>query len=318
MMRLPKDSFRWISSIDFDVDAYRIASGDRKNEEWFLFIVVKSRGLSGNEGFLRSVIGRFKAGRVVAVGGALKLGRESKPFKALFIDAKEQVAPAEFWAVEAGLKFRLETEEVLNPGLFLDQKKNRERLRALISQSPLLQEANEHKGFLNLFSYTGAFSIAALAAGARRSTSVDLSKRYLGWEKRNYNENKTTDFGEHRLINEDARDFLKKAQKRGDRYAWIVLDPPTFSRGKRVFKVRDDLIPLVESAYSCLTRGGAMLVSTNDSGWPTDLFNSEMKALARRLRVRLEGGEVSQPLEEDLSHAAGANSPGLKSVWLLA
>src|SRR5581483_6832476 len=104
---------------------------------------------------------------------------------------------------------------VLNPGLFLDQELNRKKLFDAI------QAAARHSSspirILNLFSYTGSFSVAAACAGARSTTSVDVSARYLAWEKRNHGIN--AERGKRacegldpatRMIRDDARVFLKR------------------------------------------------------------------------------------------------------------
>src|SRR5690606_26744086 len=83
---------------------------------------------------------------------------------------------AQFHVVEeGGLRFRVNFDDYLDTGLFLDHRTTRARLR----------EAAAGARFLNLFCYTAAATVYAAAGGARTTTSVDLSRTYLEWAKRN-------------------------------------------------------------------------------------------------------------------------------------
>jgi 23S rRNA (cytosine1962-C5)-methyltransferase len=204
------------------------------------------------------------------------------------------------------LRFRLETKDVLNPGLFLDQELNRARL------IELAQGAAPDDACLNLFSYTGSFTMSAFCAGARSGTSVDVSARYLAWERANAEAN----FGglelSHRLIKDDARDFLRRAARKagegGARYRWIVIDPPTFSRGQgKPFKVERDLVLMLADAADCLAARGAILASTNDARWAARDFYDAVGRFARERGLKLERGRA--PAEFGPDHP-------LKSAWL--
>lgn len=301
------ESCRWLSSAEVDVDAYLLMDGS-----WFLFAYVKEERLVDDSAFWNDLQKRFPA-HVALISRALKTEDCSKPLRSVLngqlVDDTE--LDREFWCKEGWARFRLEGAEVLNPGLFLDQRYNRqklmERISVWIEQSK--GTFSDQDGLLNLFSYTGSFSIAALCAGLKRTTSVDVSSRYLEWERKNFEAN----FGgldlAHRLIRDDARDFLKREQKRGSRYRWIVLDPPTFSKGqKKSFRVQEDLAPTAEAALECLVPGGALLVSTNDARWELKAFYSEFEKIARSKKFQFERGAYPTEL--------GPNYP-LKSAWIL-
>ncbi len=302
-------SFRWKSGPDYDADAYFLEEGD-----WFVFVVLKNAALEWNA-LIAELMQTFDRGALRGIGGALKTKEMSEPLPA--VPCANGTLPEALWCHEDGLQFRLETANVLNPGLFLDQEKNRERLADLIAERV---EVHSHPGafrLLNLFSFTGAFSVVASSHGLE-TTSVDLSARYLEWEKRNQAQNskmKKWDWGDHipkmHLVREDARVYLRRAAVKAERYSWIILDPPTFSRGAQgVFQVNTDLAPMVETAVTCLDKKGSILVSTNDARWRVEDFAGEMASIAGRHGMLVERGELP---EEFL----GLDPPyPMKSLWL--
>ena len=124
---------------------------------------------------------------------------------------------------EGGHQFWVNLSDYLDTGLFLDHRPTRKMVELEASG----------KRFLNLFSYTGAFTVYAAAGGARMSTSVDLSKTYLAWAKDNLSLN-GFDLGVHQLHHGDVFAFLQKAKQQKKCYDLVVLDPPTFSNSKRM------------------------------------------------------------------------------------
>jgi 23S rRNA (cytosine1962-C5)-methyltransferase len=152
---------------------------------------------------------------------------------------------------ERGLRFWVNLDDFIDTGLFPDHRQTRARIRA------------EAKGseFLNLFGYTGAFTCAAAAGGARRTVTVDTSETYLGWARENLELNGLGGAA-HEMVREDAREFLARA---GRRFTLCVLDPPSFSTrtGARPFDVQRDHRELIESALATLLPGGVLYFSTN-------------------------------------------------------
>ena len=153
---------------------------------------------------------------------------------------------------EGGLKFLVNFTDYLDTGLFLDHRKTRARIRELANG----------KRFLNLFCYTGAATVHAAAGGAAATTSVDMSRTYIDWAKRNLAVNGL--LGPHVLVQDDCLAWL--AEARGVPFDLIFLDPPTFSNSKRMDReldVQRDHVGLIRAAMKRLAPGGLLLFSTN-------------------------------------------------------
>ena len=164
------------------------------------------------------------------------------------------------YIMEGGLKFRVNFDDYLDTGLFLDHRMTRDRLRAAASG----------KRFLNLFAYTGTATVYAAAGGATSTTTVDLSRTYLDWAQRNLSINGFTTEGpwgrQHELIQADCREWLQESAAQRPRYDLIFLDPPTFSNSKRMEGVLDierDHGALIDSCMALLAPGGLLVFSTN-------------------------------------------------------
>jgi 23S rRNA (guanine2445-N2)-methyltransferase / 23S rRNA (guanine2069-N7)-methyltransferase len=156
---------------------------------------------------------------------------------------------------EGGLKFRVNFEDYLDTGLFLDHRTTRARLR----------EAARGARFLNLFSYTGTATVYAAAGGAAASTSVDMSRTYLEWAQRNLAVNGFNGKA-HAFIQADCRRWLEDAARAPERYDLVFLDPPTFSNSKRMEGVLDlerDHPGLIETCAQLLAPAGLIVFSTN-------------------------------------------------------
>lgn len=161
----------------------------------------------------------------------------------------------DFIVGEGGHRFIVNLTDYLDTGLFLDHRETR----------ALVQSLAADRRFLNLFCYTGSFSVYAAAGGAKTSTSVDLSNTYLDWARRNFELN-GMDAGRHRMIHADARRFVRDEAAAGQRYDLIVLDPPSFSNSKRmqgVLDVQRDHATFIRDCVEILAPAGDLLFSTN-------------------------------------------------------
>lgn len=164
---------------------------------------------------------------------------------------------------EQGLRFEVNLTDYLDTGLFLDHRETRQRVRA---------EADGRR-MLNLFAYTGSFSVYAGSGGAASTSSVDLSQTYQDWTRRNLELNGLRDPRRHRLLRADVLVWLREAADRGERFDLIVLDPPSFSNSKRMqasFDIARDHYPLMARALDVLAPGGILYFSTNRQGFRLD------------------------------------------------
>jgi 23S rRNA G2069 N7-methylase RlmK/C1962 C5-methylase RlmI len=149
---------------------------------------------------------------------------------------------------EGGHAFRVNLSDYVDTGLFLDHRITRARAAAEPART-----------MLNLFAYTGAFSVYCAAAGMQ-TTTVDLSNTYLEWAGENLAANRLT--GE--LVRGDVREFLGEARRARRRWDLVVVDPPTFSNSKRMdgtFDVQRDHAALLDDVLAVC--GGVVWFSTN-------------------------------------------------------
>ena len=152
---------------------------------------------------------------------------------------------------EGGVKLLVNLTDYLDTGLFLDHRPMRMRI----------QREAAGKRFLNLFCYTATASVHAAKGGARSTTSVDLSKTYLDWARRNFSLNGFSD--KNRLEQGDVMAWLQACR---EEYELIFIDPPTFSNSKRmegVFDVQRDHVELLDLAVARLAPGGVLYFSNN-------------------------------------------------------
>jgi 23S rRNA (cytosine1962-C5)-methyltransferase len=156
---------------------------------------------------------------------------------------------------EAGVRYGLDFAGGYSAGLFIDQRANRARLRAL-----------KPKRLLNTFAYTCSFSVVAALAGAE-TVSVDLSRRSLTRGEENFRRNGLDPKAGHRFIADDVLAVLPRLARRGEKFDAIILDPPTFSRNQAgaAFQVQRDFDRLVALALEVAAPGAKILLSVNHS-----------------------------------------------------
>lgn len=198
---------------------------------------------------------------------------------------------------EHGLAYEISFQTGYSQGIFLDQRDNRAAVRERMAAGLTL---------LNTFAYTGAFSVAAAAAGAT-TTTLDLSQPYLDWAKRNFTRN-GLDPAAHHFCKGDTFHWLKRFAHSGRHFDAIVLDPPTFSRDEsgRVFRAERDFGELAALALAVLAPDGWLLCCTNCHALSPAAFLRQLRS--------------ASPLPVDTSLAPMppdfTGDPYLKSVWL--
>lgn len=165
---------------------------------------------------------------------------------------------------EQGLCFEVNLSDYLDTGLFLDHRTTRQMVR----------QRAQGKRLLNLFAYTGSFTVYALAGGATATTTVDLSKTYNEWTARNLSLNGFSPSAPNRIIQADCLQYLADAVQRRERYDLIVCDPPTFSNSKRMaqgsFDVNRDHPWLIAACARLLAPAGELFFSTNSRRFKLD------------------------------------------------
>jgi 23S rRNA (guanine2069-N7)-methyltransferase len=185
----------------------------------------------------------------------------------------------EFIVQENSLKFIVNLSDYLDTGLFLDHRVTRE----------MVKEESAGKKVLNLFCYTGSFSVYAAAGGASEVVSVDLSKTYLEWAKRNMALNEFSnnapcataghislasdeaeggtrlgEGGKYQYIHADVMQYVDSLP--ANYFDLIILDPPTFSNSQRMDKFLDiqrDHVKLINDCLNGLKKDGILYFSTN-------------------------------------------------------
>jgi 23S rRNA (cytosine1962-C5)-methyltransferase len=157
---------------------------------------------------------------------------------------------------EQGLKFKINLTDYLDTGLFLDHRITRAMIRGV----------SEGKKVLNLFCYTGSFSVYAAAGGAREVVSVDLSKTYLKWATENMELNGFYDPVTHSYVHEDVKQWLGTLPPAY--FDLVIMDPPTFSNSKRMedfLDIQRDHPVLINQVITAMRPGGILYFSTNFS-----------------------------------------------------
>ena len=158
-----------------------------------------------------------------------------------------------FLVRENGASFRIDFSAGYSPGIFLDQRENRNQVR---------KRSEKGMRVLNAFAYTGAFSVMAALGGAE-TTTLDLSKNYLDWTWENFAANQL-DRTLHHGCKGDAFEWLATFARQERQFEGIILDPPTFSRNrKRTFRTDRDYAGLVTLAARIVAPGGWMLCCVN-------------------------------------------------------
>src|SRR5580704_4593193 len=157
---------------------------------------------------------------------------------------------------EQGLKFKINLTDYLDTGLFLDHRITR----------TIIRDVSKGKKVLNLFCYTGSFSVYAAAGGAAKVVSVDLSKTYLKWATENMELNNLYKPDRHSYIHEDVKQYLQTLP--AGYFDLVIMDPPTFSNSKRMedfLDIQRDHPLLINQVLNAMSPGGTLYFSTNFS-----------------------------------------------------
>ncbi len=211
-------------------------------------------------------------------------GRKKIPAQGRLLAGAE--APDDLVVRENGLYYHVDLVKDLNTGLFHDQRLNRLEFRRLSANCRVL----------NLFAYTGSFSVAAAAGGAKHVTSVDVSERYLAWARKNFRLNRI-DTVSHEFITGDCFAELDRLQSSGRQYDIVLIDPPSFSTTRKSrFTTSGGTAELVQKVLGLLREGGLLVACSNLQKMPLEVFLKELRkgslAAGHRLQVIKVAGQA--------------------------
>ena len=191
------------------------------------------------------------------------------------------------------LTFCLKLMSFKHTGLFPEQATNWNLLQKTIKAS------NRPLKVLNLFAYTGAASIAALAAGAS-VVHVDASKGMVEWAKENVKVNSLED-KPIRFIVDDCLKFVKREIRRGNTYDIIIMDPPSFGRGskKEVWDIEKDLYELVSACTELMSKNFELfLINSYSTGLSkTVLENILYLTVNQQQKGHISSDEIGVPMK---------------------
>ncbi|WP_048626985.1 class I SAM-dependent rRNA methyltransferase [Listeria ivanovii] len=183
---------------------------------------------------------------------------------------------------ENGINYATYLDDGWMTGIFLDQRDVRRRISEDYSIS---------KNVLNTFSYTGAFSVAALFGGAKKTTSVDVAGRSLSKTKEQLEVN-GLDPATQSIIVEDVFHYFKYALRKQLTFDLVIVDPPSFARTKKVtFQAAKDYPALLRDIISITATGGTIIASTNYAGFG-------MKAFKKMVAEAFESSERTYKITE--------------------
>ncbi|CAH0344948.1 class I SAM-dependent rRNA methyltransferase [Bacillus sp. CECT 9360] len=189
--------------------------------------------------------------------------------KGQYIDEDDFVMGAEpafpLIVKENGVNFAVHLNDGAMVGVFLDQRDVRKRIRDHYAKG---------KNVLNMFSYTGAFSIFSAVGGALKTTSVDLANRSLSKTIEQFSVN-GIDHEAHDIIVEDVFKYFKYAIKKQLKFDLVILDPPSFAKSKKfTFSAAKDYKNLLKDTIEITEDNGVIVASTNSSAFDMKRFKS--------------------------------------------
>lgn len=186
--------------------------------------------------------------------------------------------PRDLIVEEYGLRFRANLREGQKTGLFLDQRENRHTVEQL----------SAGRRVLNLFGYTGGFSVYAARGGATHVTTVDVAEAAVGDASENFRIN-GFDADAHDFVVADVFDHLRDAAARGERWDLVVCDPPSFARSRahrdRALKA---YVRLHAAALAVTEPGGLYVASSCTTQVGIEAFRETLAQAARKARSSLQ------------------------------
>jgi 23S rRNA (cytosine1962-C5)-methyltransferase len=194
---------------------------------------------------------------------------------------------------EHGMTVLVDVRKGQKTGHFLDQRENRRMVRAL---------ARGRAEALNLFSYTGGFSVAAALGGARHVVSVDVDRDAIALARENFRAN-GLDPADHAFAAEDAFELLARHKREGRRFDLVVCDPPAFAKSQRAVEAAlAGYASLNRAALAVVAPGGLLVTASCSARVSVEQFTDAVKEAAFKARVELQlVEETRQPPDHPVS-----------------
>ena len=214
-----------------------------------------------------------------------------------------QLAPAPVIIRENGIHYAIHLGQEWMTGLFLDQRQVRD----------YVMQGAAGKSLLNLFSYTGGFSVAAAMGGASQTVSVDVANRSLAKTQENFALNGIEAPSQaHEIRVMDVFDYIRYAKRKGLTFDQVVCDPPSFARTKKyTFSALKNYGRLAADLWCLVAPGGQLVLSTNHSAYSLEDFKADCLAACPGAELQASFG-----LGEDFPRSEDERSDYLKVLVL--
>ncbi len=197
------------------------------------------------------------------------------------------------WTIEfADMKFIIRPTSFKHTGLFPEQSENWKWMEKKIKEQR--EERKEKIRVLNLFGYTGGATLACAKAGAE-VVHLDGSKAAIAWAKENRDASGLTDTP-IRFILDDAREFLKREVKRGNKYDAIIMDPPAFGYGPNdeLWKIEEHFTELLDLCKKVLSKNPLfVIINGYASGYSPIAYQNNLQDMMREHKGDIEIGELA-------------------------
>jgi 23S rRNA (cytosine1962-C5)-methyltransferase len=187
--------------------------------------------------------------------------------------------PERIEIVEHGMKLLVDVRRGQKTGLFLDQRENRRMVRDLSAG---------RGDVLNLFGYTGGFSVAAALGGARHVVTIDVDRDAIVLARENFRVN-GLDPADHAFASEDAFEILKRYKAQGRQFDLVVCDPPAFAKSQKAVEAAlAGYASLNRAALHVLAPGGLLVTASCSARVSAEQFQDAVKEAAYKTRIDLQ------------------------------
>ncbi|MGB8815849.1 MAG: class I SAM-dependent methyltransferase [Minisyncoccia bacterium] len=215
---------------------------------------------------------------------------------------KKSVSMPNEWQISFDeLKFNIKPTAFKHTGVFPEQESNWKWIKEKVKKEVLLRSGlGKPVKLLNLFGYTGGATLAGLSAGAE-VTHIDGSKSTITWAKENAILSGLSGMPVRWLV-DDARKFVMREIKRGNKYDGIIMDPPSFGRGGKgeIWKIEDDFLKLIEECSKILSDNPVLfLINGYAAGYSATAYYNALESILKKYNGSFEAGELT--IEESKS-----------------